>query len=136
MRISGMRLIAAGVVLVLSGSFGAIPLIAQDQHVVAPSDLRKAVVDASQTRENHLAEVKRFLSSETARKALRDAGMDSGKVQVAVSQLDDQELAQLASRTEKLERDFAAGALNNQQITYIIIALATAVIILVIVAAR
>jgi hypothetical protein len=42
----------------------------------------------------------------------------------------------LVARTDKLQHDVAAGALSNQQITYILIALATAVIILVIVAAR
>jgi len=44
--------------------------------------------------------------------------------------------ARLAARTEKVRKDFAAGALTNQQITYIIIALATALIVVIIVVAR
>jgi hypothetical protein len=62
--------------------------------------------------------------------------MDQSKVRQAVSFLSDEELARLAARATRIENDFAAGALNNQQITYILIALATAVVILVIVAAR
>jgi hypothetical protein len=50
--------------------------------------------------------------------------------------LNDKELARLAAQAEKVQADVAAGALDNhQQISYIIIALATAVLILVIVVA-
>jgi hypothetical protein len=45
------------------------------------------------------------------------------------------ELARLAARTNQLQQNFAGGALNNQQMTYAIIAIATAVLVLVIVAA-
>jgi len=38
-------------------------------------------------------------------------------------------LARLASQTDKVQRDIAAGALTNTQITYIIIALATALLV-------
>ena len=49
--------------------------------------------------------------------------------------LSDEELARLAARTDKVQRDMAAGALNNQQITYILIALGTAVLVLILVKA-
>jgi hypothetical protein len=39
----------------------------------------------------------------------------------------------LAAQTEKVQADLAGGELNNQQITYIIIALATAVVVLILV---
>ena len=42
-----------------------------------------------------------------------------------------QELAKLAQQTRHVQNDFAAGVLTNQQITYILIALATAVIVLI-----
>ena len=45
----------------------------------------------------------------------------------------DEELARLAARTDKVQRDMAAGALTNQQITYILIALGTAVLVLILV---
>ena len=37
----------------------------------------------------------------------------------------------LAAQTRQIQNDFAAGALTNQQITYILIALGTAVIVLI-----
>ena len=41
------------------------------------------------------------------------------------------ELAKLAVQTRQVQSDFAAGALTNQQITYILIALGTAVVVLI-----
>ena len=57
------------------------------------------------------------------------------RVQTAVATLNSDELARLAARTNQLQQDFAGGALNSQQTTYAIIALATAVLVLLIVAA-
>ena len=63
-------------------------------------------------------------------------GMKSSKIEKAFPQLSDEELARLALQTDKIQNDLAAGALTNQQLTYMTIALATAVIILIIVAAK
>jgi hypothetical protein len=61
--------------------------------------------------------------------------MDAEQVTAGVATLEDADLSRLAERARSYQADVAAGALNNQQITYILIALGTAVIILVIVAA-
>lgn len=45
--------------------------------------------------------------------------------------LDGEELAQLAVRAEEPGEDVVGGALNNQQLTYIVIALAAAVVVLI-----
>jgi len=106
------------------------------QHVVSSADLRRDAAAAAQVRETNQAKVLKFFSSDPAKKALKSASLPYERVEKAVSQLSDEELARLAARTDKVQNDFAAGALNNQQVTYIIIALATAVIILILVAAR
>lgn len=49
----------------------------------------------------------------------------------ADSLLDESELAELAARDEEPGREVVGGALNNQQLTYIAIALAAAVIVLI-----
>ena len=108
--------------------------LAQD-HVVSAADLQKDRVDATQTREVNQAKVEKFFKSDPARKVLKSAGIQEKKVVEAVAQLSDEELARLAERTDKIQRDFAAGALTNQEITYILIALVTAVIIIVVVVA-
>ena len=110
-------------------------LLAQE-HVVSAKDLHRDLVAAAQARQGNQAKVLKFFSSEQANKALKSANLPYEKVQKAVSQLSDDELARLAATTERVPNDFAAGALTNQQITYIIIALATAVLILILVAAR
>jgi hypothetical protein len=94
------------------------------------------VRSAVQARQANLAKVEKFFSSEPAKQALETVKLDSAMISHAVSFLSDEELARLATKSEKIQNDIAAGALTNQQITYILIALATAVIILVIVAAR
>ncbi len=103
---------------------------AQD-HVVSKAELQQEIKAAAHARQRNLAKVEKFLSSEPARKALRAAKIDSVKVEKAVSSLNDEELARLALRGEKAQDDFAAGALTNEQLTYVAIALAAAVIVLI-----
>jgi len=60
--------------------------------------------------------------------------MDPGRVKAAVPTLSDQELAQIASRAEKAQADFAAGTIGNRDLLLILVAIA--VLILIIVAVR
>jgi hypothetical protein len=97
--------------------------------------LQQAIKDAAQTRQKNRKDVESFFSSEPARKALKAGKVDYQKVQTAVATLSPDELARLAARTNHLQQDFAGGVLDSQQMTYAIIALATAVLVLIIVAA-
>lgn len=106
-----------------------------EEHVVSPADLRNEIQGKVETRKGLQAKVDKFFSSEQAKQALKTVHLDPQVVRNAVRQLDDEELARLAVRAEKAQSDFAAGALTNQEITYILIALATAVVIIVIVIA-
>jgi hypothetical protein len=116
---------------VLALSLVVTPVLSSE-HVVPRSELQKAMVRASEARSSNLAAVRGFFSSERASKALGKAGLDASRVNQAVSLLDDAELAELAARTRTVQNDFAAGALSNQQVTYILIALATALIVTII----
>lgn len=106
-----------------------------EEHLVTPADLQKALSDAASKRRENLAKVDRLLNREPVRKALDTAGLHLSKVEKAIPQLNDEELARLASQADRIETDLAAGSLTNEQLTYIVIALATAVVILIIVAA-
>jgi hypothetical protein len=113
--------------------FAVVPLgVRAQEHVVSPADLQKDLQAAAQTRQSNQAKVQKFLSTDQAKKALESAHLPYEKVQKAIPSLSDEELARLAAKTDKAQGDFAAGALTNQEITYIIIALATAVIIIII----
>jgi hypothetical protein len=103
-------------------------------HLVSPSDLQQAAVQASTVRQQNVEKVREFFSSERADKALRSAHMNREQVRNAVSTLDDAELAQLASRVRKAQNDFAAGSLSDRDL--IVILVVVAVLILVIVAVR
>ncbi|MCZ2146839.1 MAG: PA2779 family protein [Bryobacterales bacterium] len=122
------------VVWVLSAVVPAMTTYAAENHAVPLSELHRQMISASEARQARLAGVREFFSRERVQKALRTVKMDSEQVKQAVALLNDDELARLAARADKAQADLAAGALNNQQLTYIVIALATAVIILVIVA--
>lgn len=101
--------------------------------IVTQHELKQALVDSAKTRKENLDQVRNFFSSEAAAKALKSANLDSKRLDQAVSTLNSDELAKLAATTRQIGNDFAGGALTNEQITYIIIALATAVIVLILV---
>jgi hypothetical protein len=126
------------VITLILFTLAVLPLISQttSDHIVPAPDLHQAVRAAAQARQDHLTRLDKFFSSEPARKAFETVKLDPAKVSQALAFLNDDELARLAAQSEKIQHDVAAGALTNQQITYILIALGTAVIILVIVAAR
>ncbi len=105
-------------------------LLAQS-HVVSPSELQKQVVSASQLRQRNLETVRQFLSSPAAEKALKTARMDLTQVKNAVSTLSDGELAQLASRAQKAQDDFAAGDLSERDLLLIILGIAALILIIV-----
>lgn len=101
------------------------------EHVVSSADLQKDVAKAAQVRQERIAKIQKFLSTDQARTALKTANVDYDVVRSGVSTLSDDELARLSARADQAQKDFAAGALTNEQLTYIIIALAAAVIVLI-----
>jgi hypothetical protein len=103
--------------------------------VVSPSELRQALTTAAQTRQKNVNDVRSFFASQPARAALKAGKVDYQKVDKAVATLSPEEIARLAAKTNQIQQDFAAGALTNQELTYIVIALGTAVLVLLIVAA-
>jgi hypothetical protein len=130
LRSSTSRTLTASLVCTLTLAL-QIPLLAAQNHVVSPAELQQATASVAHTRQQNITKVEKFFSSERAEKALKSAHLDPTQIKKAVPSLSDQELARLASRADKSQKDFAAGALTNQQITYILIALAAAVIVLV-----
>jgi flagellar hook-length control protein FliK len=115
-------------------TFSAAPLRAGD-HLVPSADVRQQLTDREQSRSQKVEQLTEFFQSPAAAQALAKAGMDASKISEAVSSLDNESLESLSARALDAQSDLSAGALNNQQLTYIIIALGTAVLILVIVAA-
>lgn len=101
-------------------------------HVVSANDLRQALINSAATRQNNILKVEKFFSSPPAQQALKKGGLDLKQVQKAIPSLSNKEVAQLAKSTDKIQNDFAAGSLSNEHLTYIVIALATAIIVILI----
>jgi hypothetical protein len=123
-----VRTLMAGILVV----FFAFPSnLAAQAHVVSPADLQQETMAASQARQRNLQTVTQFLASQRAQKALRSVHMDPAQVKTAVSTLSDQELAQLASRSNKAQADFAAGRIDDRDLLIIIVAIAALILIIV-----
>lgn len=104
-------------------------------HVVPQDEIQRTVSHAARVRQGNLEAVQRFFASPQAQKALKKGGVDYARVEKAVPTLSDDDLARLATRVNSAQGRFAAGSLSNEQLTYIVIALATAVIVILIVKA-
>lgn len=115
-------------------AFFAIPNHAVAQatnHLVSPSDLAKATVDASQQRQQNIDTLNQFFSTPKAQQALESARMNPQQVTKAVSGLSDEELAQLATRANKAQMDFAAGSFSDHDLLIILVCIAALVLIIV-----
>jgi hypothetical protein len=103
-------------------------------HVVSQLELQKDVAASSASRQKNEAQVESFLSSEEAQRAMKSAHINYQEVKNAVRQLNDEDLARLSARSEKAQKDFAAGTLSDRDL--LIILLAVAALVLIIVAVR
>jgi len=121
-------------VLTMALLFGwaRVPAGAQDkQHVVTLSELNKDAARSAQTRQANEEAVRTLLSSATAKEALKSAHLDYQRVDQAVGQLNDEDLAKLAERSRQAQRDFAAGRISDRDLLWIIV-IALAIIVLAI----
>jgi len=104
---------------------------AQDKdHVVSLDELKSDATKPAQTRADNEADVRHLLQSEAGQEALKQTKVDYAKVDKAISQLNDDDLATVAEKSRQADHDFAAGGLTATLI--IVIAL---IIILIVVLA-
>jgi len=129
MRVCSMLLVAS------LASTGTVPVSAQENdHVVSSAQLRHDLQKASEIRLANEAAVRELFRSEKGRETLKSAGIDYQKVDRAISQVSDQDLARMADRSREVQKDFAAGRFSDRDL--IIIMLVAVGLILVIVAVR
>jgi len=116
---------------VLCAVFGISQNLVAQTPIVTQEELQKAIVAATQSRQQNIETIQQFLSSPTAQKALTSAHMNPQQVKQAVSGLSDDELARLASRASKAQADFAAGRMDDRDLIIILIAIAALILIIV-----
>jgi len=86
-------------------------MIAQN-HVISPGQIQNDVRSSSATRQRNEQELRSFLSRKEIQKAMKSEGVNPQQVTNAVSQLNDADLASLAARSQKAQRDFSAGLIG------------------------
>jgi hypothetical protein len=97
---------------------------AQERHVVSSQELSQDVTRPAETRGANEAALRQLFSSEQAQHALKSANVDYSRVDKAVGQLSDEDLAKLAARSREAQRNFAggkAGSLSDRDLLIIII---------------
>jgi CHASE3 domain sensor protein len=122
----GMGMCLGGVVL---------PARAQQttEHVVTSHELGKEVARPTETRQANEDAIRHLLSSDQGQKALKSVSVDYQRVDKAIGQLSDEEVAKLANRSRQAENDFAAGFISAKTLAYIILATVVIVVIVVLV---
>ena len=105
--------LAAGLCAMLPRSASA------ESHVVSPSQMQQDLSAASAVRQRNEEAVRSFLATPQAERALQMAGVQPQQASNAISQLSDSELAQLATRSQNAQKDFAAGRLSDHDLLVI-----------------
>jgi preprotein translocase subunit SecF len=121
-------------ILAFGAVLGPARIQAQDNHVVSLDELNRDAARPAQTRQANEATLRQIFSSEQAQKALKEAHIDYAKVDKAVGQVSDEDLAKLAARARQVQTDFAAGkagSLSDRDLLVILI-IALLVILLVV----
>jgi len=101
----------------------------EKQHVVSLGELNKDSAKPAQVRQSNEQAVRDLLTSDSGQKALKSVGVDYQKVDKAVGQLSDDEVAKLAERSRQAQRDFAAGTLSDRDLLWIILIIVAVLII-------
>jgi hypothetical protein len=103
----------------------------EKQHVVPLAELNKDVAKVGEARRANEATVRQLFSSEAAQKALKSANLDYAKVENAVGQLSDADVAKLAERSKQIEDNFAAGRNFSDRDLLVIVIIGVLIIALV-----
>ncbi len=111
-----------GIALAMGSAAAPTRVAAQDkQHVVSLDELNNDAARPAQTRQANEAVVRELLSTEAGQEALKSAKVDYQRVDKAIGQLSDEDLAKVAERSRQAEGDFAAGGLKSTLIIVIIL---------------
>jgi preprotein translocase subunit SecF len=113
----------------------SVPARAQDkEHAVTSSQLRSDLQKAAENRQANEAAVREMFATDAGKQALKSAGIEYQKVDQAISQVNDEELARLADRSRDVQKNFAAGRMSDRDLLIIIVI--AVILIVVIVAVR
>ncbi len=125
--------------LFLLFTLGVVPALPQNavDHVVPIGAVHQSIRAATLERQNNVAKLESFLSTEPARQVLQAVRLDSAQVTHAIAALSDEELSRLAAASDRIQHDVVAGEGGKQRlIKYVVISAAATILIWVIVSHR
>ena len=118
--------------LILCWAKAAVAVQAQEkEHVVSLAELNQDAAKAGETRRANEATVRQLFSSPEAQKALNRVNLDYSRIDSAVGQLSDEEVAKLAERSRKIHDNFAAGKNFSDRDLLVIVIIGVLIIALV-----
>ncbi len=122
MKMRGLWTWNFGMALILGLAAGPTHVAAQDQrHLVSLDELNQAANRPAQNRQANEAAVRELLSTDAGQQALKTAKVDYQRVDQAIGQLSDEDLARVAERSRQVESEFAAGGLKSTLIIAIVL---------------
>lgn len=131
MKFLNARTLNCATVLVVGSVMAVSPTMVAQNHVVSPGQIQNDIASSSATRQRNEQELRGFLSRKEIQKAMKSEGVNPQQVTNAVSQLNDADLASLAARSQKAQRDFAAGTIGLGIFTLIGIVVVAVILIAV-----
>lgn len=131
MKLSNVQKLNCAAVLLLGGAIAAPQAMFAQNHVVSPGQIQNDVASSSAVRRRNERQLRSFLSRKEIQNAMKSQGFNPQQVTNAVSQLNDADLASLAARSQKAQRDFAAGTIGLGIFTLIGIVVVVLIVIAV-----
>ncbi len=123
------KLVVSTLVILLACAV-TLPARAQaSSHIVSSQALQQQLQTQSATRENNITTVTKFLSTPIAQRAMKMEHIDPMQVKKAIPTLSDSALANLSSRANQAQQQFAAGALTTNQMLLLIIVMLIVVLL-------
>src|SRR5215475_14029479 len=93
----------------------------QSQHVVSPDELNQDTAQAAQSRAANEDAVRDLLKTPEGQEALRRAKVDYQRVDKAMAQMSDADMAKLGERSRQAQKDFAGGAIGSTLLIVVIL---------------
>jgi hypothetical protein len=127
-------LLAAALVFIAAGAarVSAQAPAPRQQHVVTSEELQQDAARPAQTRQEDESAVRDLLNTPEGQEALKRTKVDYQRIDKAIGQLSDDDLAKFAARSRQAQEDFAAGRLGSTLLIVVILIIVLAIALAVV----
>ena len=105
---------------------------ADQRHVVSLDELNSDAAQPAQSRHADESAIRNLLKTSEGAQALKQAKLDYARVDKAIDQLSDEDVAKLGSRAREAQADFAAGGLGSTLLIVVILIIVLAIVLAVV----